>query len=149
MRENPGTTPAQPVEASGTKSKRASSLARTSLFRYYIHDGISTCRLQLIGELTEADIFDLNGCWRTVKTTLNNRQLLLDLHGLRTVDEAGKQWLACVAQDGGICSPEQFLRDLVAGKHTGAAILPPSPAKTGLLSRIVGILRGVRVEAVK
>jgi hypothetical protein len=130
------------------------SLQRTtsfgcSSFRYYIHDAVASCRLQLIGELTEAEVAELNGCWRTVKTTLGTRKLILDLHALRNVDEAGKQWLAGMAQEGAACSPEGFLRDLVAGKHT-LGVDTPSPApKPGLFSRILGLLRCMGVEAAK
>ncbi|HEX4169696.1 MAG TPA: hypothetical protein VHZ55_29890 [Bryobacteraceae bacterium] len=151
MRETPGKTPVRPVEASENSARRISSLARAQRFRYYIHDGITSCRLQLIGELTESDVFDLNGCWRTAKTTLGKRQLVLDLHALRSVDEAGKQWLAGIAQDGAVCSPERFLRDLVAGKHTAG--IDPQPTrvqKSGLFQRILGFFRGcVGMEAAK
>lgn len=130
-------------------AKKMGSPVRAGHFRYYIHDGIAACRLQLLGELTEIDIADLNGCWRTAKTTLRSRRLVLDLHALRSVDEAGKQWLASMAQEGATCSPDNYLRDLVAGKHAaGAEAAAPAP-KPSLLGRILGFLRGAGVEAVK
>lgn len=129
--------------------KRTGSLARSSYFRYYIHDGVASCRLQLLGELTEADIADLNGCWRTAKTTLGSRQLILDLHALRSVDEAGKQWLAGIAQEGATCSPEGYLRDIVAGKHTAGIDTAAPATKPGLFGRIMNLFRGVGVEAAK
>ncbi len=131
------------------ETKRTGSLARSSYFRYYIHDGIASCRLQLLGELTEAEIADLNGCWRTAKTTLGSRELVLDLHALKSVDEAGKQWLAGMAQEGATCSPEGYLRDLVAGKHTAGVEAATGAAKPGFLGRIVNLFRGVGVEAAK
>jgi len=122
---------------------------RSSSFRYYIHDAVNSCRLQLIGELTEAEVEDLNGCWSTVKTTLGSRKLLLDLYALRSVDEAGKQWLAGMAQEGAIYSPDEYLRDLVAGKHmAGIEADRPAP-KTSRLGRVLAFLRGVDVEAAK
>ncbi len=129
--------------------RRTGSLARSSYFRYYIHDGISSCRLQLLGELTEADIPDLNGCWRTAKTTLGSRQLILDLHALKSVDEAGKQWLAGMAQENATCSPEGYLRDIVAGKHTAGIDTAAPAAKPGIFGRILNLFRGVGVEAAK
>ncbi len=129
--------------------KRTSSLARSSFFRYYIHDSVADCRLQLLGELTEADIPELTGCWRTARTTLGKRQLLLDLHGLRSADEAGKQWLAGMAQEGAKYLPETYLRDFLAGKHTAGSDDPKPPAKAGLLSRLLGLVRGVGVEVAK
>ncbi len=136
------------IEPGQVTAKRTRSLARSSYFRYYIHDGIASCRLQLLGELTEAEIADLNGCWRTAKTTLGVRKLILDLHALKSVDEAGKQWLAGMAGEGAICSPENYLRDLVAGKHS-AGIEPAPAPKPGLFGRLVALLRGVDIEAAK
>jgi hypothetical protein len=130
-------------------AKRTGSLARSSYFRYYIHDGIHSCRLQLLGELTEADLADLNGCWRTAKTTLGSRQLILDLHALKSVDEAGKQWLAGMAQENATCSPEGYLRDLVAGKHTAGIETAAPVARPGLFGRLMNLFRGVGVEAAK
>jgi hypothetical protein len=122
---------------------------RSSSFRYYIHDAVSSCRLQLIGELTEAELEDLNGCWSTVKTTLGSRKLLLDLYALRSVDEAGKQWLAGMAQEGAIYSPEEYLRDLVAGKHMAGTEAERPAQKTSRLGRVLAFLRGVVIEAAK
>ena len=132
-----------------TSANKVRSVLRAGHFRYYIHDGIAECRLQLLGELTETDIADLNGCWRTAKTTLGSRRLVLDLYALRSVDEAGKQWLAGMAQEGAMCSPDNYLRDLVAGKHTaGVDASEPAP-RPSLFGRILGFLRGAGVEAVK
>ena len=122
---------------------------RSSSFKYYIHDGVAACRLQLIGELTELDLGELNGCWRTAKTTLGGRPLILDLNALESVDDAGKQWLASMMQEGVTCLPEQYLRDLVAGRHIAGAQPPPKVAKSGLIGRIVALIRGTGVAAAK
>jgi len=130
-------------------AKRATQPVRTTSFRYYIHDGVVACRLELLGSLTEADLAELTGCWRTAKTTLGRRKLILDLRALISVDEAGKQWLAGMAQEGAVYAPEGYLRELVAGRHTaGAEPLPVAP-KSSLLGRIVGALRGAGVAAAK
>jgi hypothetical protein len=149
MNEVPSEKPKKPFASGSAAALRAGSFAGASQFRYYIHDAIAAYRLQLIGELTEAEIGDLNGCWRTAKTTLGARPLILDLHALKSVDEAGKQWLASMAQEGAICSPEGYLRDLVAGKHTAGTEAAAPAAKPGLFARILGLLRGVGVEAAK
>ncbi len=149
MNEVPSERPEKPFPPEPVLAQRASSFVGASRFRYYIHDAIASCRLQLIGELTEAEIDDLNGCWRTAKTTLGTRPLILDLHALKSVDEAGKQWLAGMAQEGAICSPEAYLRDLVAGRHTAGMEAAAPVAKPGFFARILGLLRGVGVEAAK
>ncbi len=130
-------------------AKRANKFVRSQSFRYYIHDAVASCRLQLIGELTEAEVEELSGCWRTAKTTLGGRPLILDLHALRNVDEAGKQWLAGMAQEGARCSPEGYLRDLVAGKHMAGEDSPVAAPKQGFLSRVLGFLKSTGVEAAK
>ena len=130
-------------------AKRAARFARSAAFRYYIHDSIAACRLELIGELTETEVGELTGCWRTARTILGSRSLILDLRALKSVDEAGKQWLAGMAQEGAVYSPESYLRDLVAGKHMTGSGTPTPTMKPGLVSRVMAIFRGLPVEAAK
>lgn len=149
MNEVPSEKPKKLFASGLLTTEPEKSFVGASRFRYYIHDAITACRLQLIGELTEPDIDDLNGCWRTARTTLGVRPLILDLHALKSVDEAGKQWLAGMAQEGAVCSPEGYLRDLVAGKHTAGVEAITPATKPGLFGRLLGLLRGVGVEAAK
>jgi ABC-type transporter Mla MlaB component len=114
--------------------KHTNQILRSSRFKYYIHDGIGACRFQLIGRLTEADIADLQGCWRTVKTTLGERKLILDLRDVQNVDEAGKNWLASMAAEGA-----EYLRE-------------PAPAenikKPGRFRKLAAIFRNLRLPSV-
>jgi hypothetical protein len=71
-----------------------------SRFKYYIHDSIATCRLQLIGALSAEELPELEGCWRTAQTTLDGRQLVVDTTQLETADEAGTLWLHTMAVGG-------------------------------------------------
>lgn len=103
-------------------------------------------RLKLIGELTRADIVELNGSWRTAKTTLGKRKLVLDLTMLRTVDEAGKQWLAGMSAEGACYMPENYLMTCIAGQHAAEAEAAPVQ-KAGVLKRLVALVRGARVTA--
>ena len=66
---------------------------RSTRFKYYIHDSINHCRLQLIGELTETDLPDLDGCWKTARTILDGRLLILDTVELASADPASRNWL--------------------------------------------------------
>jgi hypothetical protein len=91
-----------------------SSFYGASSFRYYIHDGIDDLRLQLIGELSEAEVTDLDGCWRTARTALAGRPLVIDVRTLAKVDEAGKRWLAAMAVEGAQFVPESYLRGAIA-----------------------------------
>ena len=114
---------------------------RSSLFKYYIHDSVETCRFELIGQLTEAETPELNGCWRTAKTTLGRRKLVLDLQALETVDEVGKEWLMGMVNEGAMFLPDSFLRTGVTGASVRCEALP----KTRFFARVLSIIRGSRV----
>lgn len=111
---------------------------RSGLFKYYIHDGLEACRLQLFGEFTELEVPDLIGCWNTVKTTLGQRPLVLDIRQLRAADDAAKRWLFEMAAEGASFLPETYLRDGLLGDGRADKVPPP----TGLFARLVAILRG-------
>lgn len=125
-----------------TNPKYSGTLVRSSLFKYYIHDSLDACRLELIGEFTEAEIAELSGCWRTARTTLGTRKLVLDLRGIRAVDDAAKQWLAGMGQEGAIYMPEAFLRNALAD-HTPETKAP----RLTFFGKLIAALRGVRVAA--
>ncbi|HEY7303588.1 MAG TPA: hypothetical protein VH601_05715 [Bryobacteraceae bacterium] len=118
-------------------------MVRSSSFKYYIHDSSDTFRLALLGEFTEAEVTELSGCWNTARTTVGQRNLILDLRGLRIVDDAGKRWLAGMAQEGAVYVPESFLRNAMAD-HTPE----PKAPKASFWSRLVAIFRGARIPAV-
>ena len=73
---------------------------RSSRFKYYIHDSVEICRLQLIGELSESEVGELKGCWATAKTTLDNRKLIVDVRAVHSIDEAGRDWLDSMVAEG-------------------------------------------------
>ncbi len=137
----PADSPAAPSAA------RSTTRVRPSSFKYYIHDSIGVLRFKLIGELTQGDIQELNGSWRTARTTLGRRKLVLDLQSLRTVDEAGKQWLASMSAEGACYVPENYLMTCIAGQHTSEAEAASRVAKPGFFRRVAFFLRGERVSA--
>lgn len=112
----------------------------SSRLKYYIHDSTEVFRLQLIGQLAEGDVAELSGCWRTAKSTLGSRRLILDLQGLEAVDNAGRLWLAGMAGEGAIYVPDSFLRNGLAGRK----IAPPA-VKQSVLAKVFSIIRGSRV----
>jgi|SRR5579875_406112 len=118
---------------------------RSSSFKYYIHDAADVCRLQLLGELTEFDLPELNGCCQTAKTIVGARRLLLDLEQLKSIDEAGRQWIASMVSEGAVCKPESFLRDKLAGNLAPAGA--SRTARLGVFARLMSLLRGSRVIA--
>jgi hypothetical protein len=113
-------------------------------FKYYIHDSVGACRLQLLGQLNESEVAELSSCWETARTILGSRRLLLDVREVTSIDDSGKKWLAQMMQDGAACLPESFLKDAIAGKVQ--PLLQSTPcAKPGWFSRLLCFLRGARV----
>ncbi|MBV9760770.1 MAG: hypothetical protein JO340_09415 [Acidobacteriaceae bacterium] len=141
QRTQPAKASVQPSAAPSTTRMRPSS------FKYYIHDSIAVLRFQLIGSLTQSDIAELNGSWRTAKTTLGSRKLVLDLESLRTIDEAGKQWLASMSAEGASYLPENFLVSCIAGQHASEPESDLPAQKAGLFRKLASLFRGDRVSA--
>jgi hypothetical protein len=147
------------MEHPTSRSLRANSVAQTAIgnpstarvrsssFKYYIHDSCAELRLKLIGELTHADIAELNGCWSTARTTLANRKLVLDLRSLKTVDEPARDWLAAMSEQGACYLPKDFLATCVPGHHVPHAEPDSPPRKPGLFTRLAALFRGTSVSA--
>jgi hypothetical protein len=108
-------------------------------FKYYIHDSVAECRLQLLGDLTGAQVTELSGCWETARTTLGRRRLLLDVRKLKSADADGKTWLGQMAKDGAVFVPESFSQESahLTGKLTSETV---AAVKLSLLGRVLGIL---------
>ncbi|HMF76989.1 MAG TPA: hypothetical protein VK604_15125 [Bryobacteraceae bacterium] len=121
------------------------SLVRSSAFKYYIHDSVNACRLELLGELSEKDLAEMSGCWQTAKTTLGARQLILDLRRLHGADAASSRWLANMAADGATYLPTSYLTDVSEKQAAENGIASSRAFRNGKLSkfaRILGLLRG-------
>lgn len=73
-----------------------------SALKYYLHDGSTSFRIQLIGNLTEADLPELSGCWRTARSSVVGRRLVIDSTKLERLDEAGRNWLAEMIAEGAV-----------------------------------------------
>ena len=102
------------------------------MFKYYIHDAIDVCRLQLIGNFTQANIQDISGCWRTAKTTLGNRPLIIDAEALSSTDDAAREWLTAMIAEGARLKPDGYL-DGSRAARAEAKIRKP----TGWVSRLL------------
>ena len=127
------TTQKRVQKASGANT---SALA---VFKYYIHDTASGYAFEMHGSLLESSVSELSCCWETARTTLRDRTLTLDLHGLTSVDEAAKQWLANMNQKGAKCLPESFMRESLAGQpRREIAELP----RRSIFGRLSNAIRG-------
>ncbi len=122
-----------------------------SRLKYYIHDSIDTLRLELTGQLAEDDLGELTGCWRTAKTTLGQRRLLLDLRCLQGIDGGGRQWLNVMsAQENASFLPEHPHHLQAAGPiDLRAAAVSDRKGTRNLFEKLVGFCRGTRVSVVK
>ncbi len=127
------------VPNASAKNIPRKGLVRSPLFKYYIHDSADAFRFQLFGELTDADVSELNGCWRTAQTSLRNRKLILDLRDLKTVDELGKQWLAAMGAEGAAYLPDSYPKVGLSPRVASEA------HKAGVFSRLFAWIRGSRV----
>ena len=123
-----------------TEANQASRL-HISALKYYIHDGTDAFRFQLIGDLRDADVKELTGCWETARSTFGSRKLVLDLNGLRSTDEAGKEWLLAMVREGALCIPESYFRTNLADQASAGQ---DAEKTSGLLEKLTSGLRGDR-----
>jgi hypothetical protein len=142
QRSLPAGLPAGPARANLSNAR-----VRSSSFKYYIHDGSGALRLKLVGELTRTEIDELNGCWRTAKTTLAGRKLVLDLRSLQAVDECGKDWLEGMREQGASYVPEDYLATCVPGQHATRPDAEAASSKISLFSKLASFFRGARASA--
>ncbi|MGA7415722.1 MAG: hypothetical protein WBW33_34940 [Bryobacteraceae bacterium] len=73
-----------------------------SALKYYLHDGVTCFRIQLLGTLSEADLPELAGCWRTARSSVIGRRLVIDSKKLDGLDDAGRRWLAEMIAEGAV-----------------------------------------------
>jgi len=71
-----------------------------SALKYYLHDGATCFRIQLLGTLSQADLSELSGCWRTARSAVSGRRLVIDLVKLAGLDEPGRAWLEEMIAEG-------------------------------------------------
>jgi len=137
-----GAEKTKPEAGNLTSGSNQNSLPHVSALKYYIHDETEAFRFQLIGELREADVKELSGCWQTAKSTFGDRKLVLDLRHLRSTDESGKEWLLSMVREGAVCLPESYFRTNLTEAATATSATSQKPS--GLLSKLTSGLRGDR-----
>src|SRR5882724_10086382 len=123
--------------------KFQAALTYSPNFKYYIHDSIESYRLQLFGQVGEAEVAELASCGQTAKPTLGRRFLVLDLRDVKSIDDAAKTWLSQMIQEGARCLPESLLMDAMAGK-LDASVKEPVRARSAL-GRLLALVCASRV----
>ncbi len=137
-----------PVLTDGTHSPSAADVkfrVRSSVFKYYIHDSVDMLRFQLLGELSEHDVPELNGCWNTARTILSGRKLVIDLRSLKSVDESGKEWLLSMANEGAVYWPESYFRTGLSGQNSSPT--SGGSRNVGILARLLSLFRPSPAES--
>ena len=117
------------------------SLSRSLLFKYYIHDSVSTLRFQLIGDLRTANVGELNGSWQTASTTLSQRRFLLDVTQLYSTDEQGHAWLLRMKDLGAQFQPANYLDSRKASATEKRTPETFNAVKLSILGRVMGLFR--------
>jgi hypothetical protein len=106
----------------------------TTKFKFYLHDSVEACRLQLLGPLSFRELSELIGCWNTARTTLKARKLILDISAVTSIDDPGRKWVAAMVAEGALLIE--------------APVEAPSrPSQNGILKRMFGALLGVNAES--
>src|SRR5438067_11480 len=113
------------------------------MLRYYLHDGSYGFRLKLSGDLTGADIGELEQCWRTALSTIGGRNFLVDLSDVAVVDDAGRALLDLWHRNGAQFIAKSVLsRSLVAsimGHSTPPAEMERANLRAGVRLRIAAL----------
>jgi hypothetical protein len=102
-------------------------------FKFYLHDRVDACRLQLLGPLSTRELKELSGCWRTARTTLKARKLILDVSEVTSFDDDARKWIAHMVAEGAL---------LIEAKEE----TPKRPSQTGTLRRVLSAVFGARAQ---
>ena len=99
------------------QKRRSKNSSRTPL-EYYIHDEAYALRFEIVGNLTGPAVGSVDQAWRTARSVLDGRWLVVELSAFADADESG--------------------RDLLLNWHrSGARIITRSPESRKLAEGIV------------
>ena len=100
------------------RKRRNKNSSRTP-FEYYIHDEADALRFEIVGDLTGPAVGCVDQAWRTARSVLDGRRLVVELLTFADADASG--------------------RDLLLGWHrSGAQIIARSPESRKIAEGIVG-----------
>jgi ABC-type transporter Mla MlaB component len=110
---------------------------------YYQHDGATTFRFQLAGELAGPWVTDLEHAWQTASSIMRGKQLVLDVSDLTGADSLGLQLLRRMLGAGArlVSAEPPASPDLIRSLGAPIAFKPrPRPARNawGWAHRILG-----------
>src|SRR5882724_12644927 len=105
----------------------------------YIHDEAARLRLRVTDELNEPAVRELASCWTTALSVIGSRTIVLDLTGLSSIADAGRQILEELHRYGvEFLAQTEFQLQLVAGITRGA--VSPNARDRGVGRWLKGVL---------
>lgn len=111
-----------------------------SALKYYLHDGATSFRIQLLGSLSSADLPELSGCWRTARSSVVGRRLVIDSTSLEGLDEAGRSWLEEMIAEGAVIEDRQGTSTAIPARFDVRETVSKADSKSS--RRGLGKLRG-------
>lgn len=108
----------------------------------YLHDKAQSLTFRLIGELSGGDAAEVEQAWKTAAPTLGERDLVIDLSEVSSLDEDARVSLRRLAAQGARFITGSVLTDSAAAEVSGRepAQLPAAPA--GVWRRLACSLMG-------
>ena len=100
----------------GTTNRK--SRRRNADVHYYMHDGSTTFRFKLAGNLSDAGARELQQAWRTASSIIDGKELIVDISQLTGIGDAGRTLLSTWQLQGGI---------VVADRAAACALLDSIP----------------------
>src|SRR3954470_5552804 len=104
------------------------------MLKITIHDGAKMFRLQLEGRLASAWVTELEQCWKTAASMLDEKVLVVNLDDVSFIDASGMSLLADMNRAGAKFTAATPYQKEVVAEITGepltatAATPPPHPA---------------------
>jgi ABC-type transporter Mla MlaB component len=111
---------------------------------YYQHDGATTFRFQLAGDLAGPGVMDLEHAWQTATSIMHDKQLVLDVSDVTGADATGMQLLKRMLSSGArlVSAEPPASPDLLRSLGAPVAFKPrPQPARN-----LRGWIRGIFVR---
>jgi ABC-type transporter Mla MlaB component len=119
---------------------------------FYIHDGAEALTLRITGPLTKGAAAELEQVWLTAESTLANRELMVDLGDVVSVDADGRTLLRRLAGHGARFITTSRLTDTLAEEASRRMpeLLPaPRPSLWHRLACCLRTFCGVAKASVK
>jgi hypothetical protein len=114
------------VRATRGRSRAVSSLHMRDVLDYYLHDGPTEFRIQLVGTINDEAARRMEQVWRTAGSLIGDRRPIVDITFVKSVDEQGCALLLGWHQAGARIIANSEGSRALAESILGAALLEPA-----------------------